>query len=208
MHREPWIEQQRTGPSPLVAVLMHGRGRQPREMQDLAAAIGLGAARAIFPTATGATWYPDGFMAPLEANEPALSAAIAHYEEIVSGLMAEGVAPGHILIGGFSQGACLTAAFLARHPRPYAGALIFTGGLIGPPGTTWPVRHGLAGTPVYLTTSTIDEWVPTGRVEETAAWLGECGAAVTLRIFADRPHVVAAEEMADASRLVASMGAV
>lgn len=202
MHDEAWIEQNGDGSTNLVALLVHGRGREPEEMQALAASLGLSGARCLFPAATGSTWYPQSFLAPIEANEPSLSAAIGHYERLVGALLTEGVAPERILLGGFSQGACLTAEYLARHPRRYAGAVLFTGGLIGPPGTTWPARRALQGMPVYLTTSQVDEWVPPARVEETATWLDASGAKVSLRIFDARPHLVSEAEIVDAGALV------
>jgi hypothetical protein len=40
--------------------------------------LGLDNVTFLFPLATGNTWYPGLFMAPIAENEPALSAAIAH----------------------------------------------------------------------------------------------------------------------------------
>jgi phospholipase/carboxylesterase len=202
MHTHPPLDWRPDPEASHVGILIHGRGRDPEEMQGLAAALGLPGLRWLFPRADDATWYPQSFLAPIEKNEPRLSAAIAHIEGLVAGLLAEGVPADRILLGGFSQGACLAAEVLARHPRRLAGALLFTGGLIGPPGTAWPVRPVLAGLPVYLTTSEIDEWVPPARVRETEAWLEASGAAVTTRIFVDRPHTVAEEELAGAQALM------
>jgi predicted esterase len=148
------------------------------------------------PAATGGTWYPESFLAPIERNEPALSRSIAAYALAIDELIGLGVPAGQIVLCGFSQGACLTAETAIRHPRAYGGIAILTGGLIGPPGTAWPVRHELAGVPVYLSGSHVDEWVPVSRVEETAAAFVRCGAEVTQRIFDDRAHLVSAEEVA------------
>ena len=205
MHTEPPLEQRGDGRTDLVTILVHGRGGRSEDMAGLAAALGLGQARCLFPAATGSTWYPQRFTAPLQANEPDLSAALAHYDGLVTRLLDEGVPADRILIGGFSQGACLTAEYLCRHPRRLAGALIFTGGLIGPPGTTWGPQAGLAGLPVYLASSEIDEWIPTERVRETEGWLRASGAAVTSRMFTDRPHCVSVEEIDDARLTVADL---
>ncbi|WP_207482009.1 alpha/beta hydrolase [Arenibaculum pallidiluteum] len=202
MHDEAWLELVPRGGADLAVVMMHGRGRSPEEMRDLAERLDLPRVRYVFPAASGASWYPKGFLTPVEENEPHLSAALNHYERVVGALMAEGFVPDRIVLGGFSQGACLTAEFLARSPRRYAGALVFTGGLIGPPGTDWPVRPELDGMPVLLTTSEVDEWVPPSRVHETSRWLQRCGALVELRIFETRPHVVDDEELAAARNLI------
>ena len=205
MHDEPPLTQAGNGSTDLVAILVHGRGGRAEDMRALAEQLGLGGARCLFPAATGSTWYPQRFTAPLESNEPDLSAALGHYERLVAQLLAEGVPPGRILLGGFSQGACLTAEYLARHPRAYAGASIFTGGLIGPPGTRWPPQPALAGLPVYLASSEIDEWIPMDRVRETEAWLRTSGVDVTTRIFTDRPHTVSAEEIGEARLMIAGL---
>jgi len=189
-----------------VTILVHGRGRSAAEMRDLAVRLNNPAVRFVMPAAPGGTWYPESFLAPLADNEPALSRSLALYAAIVDGLIAAGVRAENIVLGGFSQGACLTAEFVIRHPRPYGAVLIFTGGLIGPPGTRWPVQPALKNVPVYLTGCAIDEWVPASRVEETARVLEASGARVKVRIFDDRPHHVCEEEIAAAREILAWWG--
>ena len=114
----------------------------------------------LLPGAPGNSWYPQSFMAPFAANEPWLSRSLANQARLIEGVIAAGVPPERIVLGGFSQGACLTAETLVRAPRRYGAGIIFTGGLIGPPGTAWPAEPALAGTPVYLSGSEIDPHVP------------------------------------------------
>ena len=82
-----------------------------------------------------------------------------------------------------SQGACLTAEFVARHPRRYAAVIAFTGALIGPPGTARNYAGSLHGTPVFLGTGDPDPHVPFEQVKETAAVLKRLGAEVELRLY-------------------------
>lgn len=187
-----------------VAILVHGRGGSAGDMRDLASRLDNPAIRFVMPTAPGRTWYPNGFMAPLAENEPALSRSLGFYADLVERLVADGVMPENIVLGGFSQGACLTAEFAVRNPRPYGAVLILTGGLIGPPGIRWPAAPALRGVPVYLTGSVVDEWVPVARVEETARVLEANGAVVDLRVFDDRAHHVCDEEIAAARQILAS----
>jgi len=186
-----------------VAIFAHSRGGSPSEMRDLAIALATPAIRFIMPEAPGRTWYPERFLAPIARNEPALSRSLDAYARIVNDLIADGVLAENIILGGFSQGACLAAEMLIRHPRRYGAALILTGGLIGPPGTDWPLQPALEGVHVYLTGSEIDEWVPASRVEETERIFSASGAKVTLRIFEKRPHQVCAEEIASARAMLA-----
>lgn len=206
MHRNEVGELRRgQGADAPVVILVHGRNQTPAEARALAERLDLDGVRFLFPEADDKSWYPAGFMAPIADNEPNLSEAVARYEELVSGLIESGVPAGRIVVGGFSQGACLSAEFLARHPRRYGGAVIWTGGLIGPEGTSWPVREALAGMPVYLTTAENDAWVPAGRVRETEAWLKASGADVRTTIFAEREHGVLDEEIAGGRHVIESV---
>lgn len=202
MHDNP-LESLRLGNGDdLTIVLVHGRTQSPQDMKGHAERLALEDVTFIFPLATGNTWYPGPFMAPITDNEPALSAAIAHYESIVSDLIAKGTPAERIIVGGFSQGACLTAEFLARHPRRYAAAILWTGGLIGPAGTVWPLRPALSGMPACISTAENDPFVPPERVRETYDWLRQSGAKPELEIFEDREHGVLDVEIATARRMI------
>lgn len=200
-----------TGPEPeeakAVAILAHGRGGSPEDMAQLAAALDCPDVSFVLPGAPGNTWYPQSFMAPFAANQPWLERSLANHARVIEDIIARGVPPERIVLGGFSQGACLTAETLLRAPRRYGAALILTGGVIGPPGTTWPARPELAGTPVYLSGSEIDPHVSPERARETARVLEASGALVELRMFADRPHVVTQEEIEKARTYLRAVAA-
>ncbi len=100
---------------------------------------------------------------------------------------------------GFSQGACLTLEFVARHPQRYGAVIGLTGGFIGPPGTARNYPGSLAGTPAFLGTSDPDPHVPFERVKETEAVLGRMGAKVELRRYPGMPHTINDDEL-DACR--------
>lgn len=195
MHLNP-VEERVTGAAPdLTIVLMHGRGQTPADMVTLSERLALDNVRYLFPRADDKAWYPDKFMAPIANNEPYLSGAIARYEAIVSELIASGTPSERIVLGGFSQGACLSAEYLARHPRRYAAAALWTGGLIGPRGTVWPLRSVLRGMPAFITTAENDAWVPAERVRETYDWMAQSGAEPSLKIYQEREHGVLDEEV-------------
>lgn len=194
----PWAD------AAALAVLVHGRGRSAEEMRALAGLFDAPEIAFLFPEAAQRSWYPERFMAPLGDNQPALSQSLAVYAEAVDTALKAGFDPRDIILGGFSQGACLTAEFVVRNPRPYGAVLIFTGGLIGPPGTRWPEASALRGVPVYLTGSTTDEWVPVERVKETARAFERSGARVNLRIFEGREHTVCDEEISAARATLAA----
>jgi predicted esterase len=187
------------GPAPEQAlatlILLHGRGATAESILSLYAELGLGALAALAPQAAGCTWYPHSFLAPLEANQPFLDSALRRIESLVADLLARGVPSDRIALLGFSQGACLTLEFTARHPRRYGAVIGLTGGLIGPPGTPRDYPGRLSGTPVFLGTSDPDPHVPFERVRETEGVLARMGAAVELRRYPGMPHTVNDDEL-------------
>jgi dienelactone hydrolase len=114
-----------------------------------------------------------------------------------------------IVLGGFSQGACLTAETLVRRPRRLGGAIVWTGGLIGPPGTSWPLAPALAGMAVLVTGSDVDPFVPESRGHETARHFAACGCTVETMMLPGRPNEIADAEIAAArARAAAALAAV
>lgn len=190
------------GQARLALVLIHGRGRPPEEMAAIGEALAVDGVRCYCPEAPGHSWYPQRFLEPLESNQPALDEALAAIGGLIDFLHLEGFADERIVLGGFSQGACLAAECLVRRPAPYAGALIFTGGLIGPPGTLWQPPNRIPAVPVLLTGCETDEWVPAWRTRETGSALASFGASVETVIYPDRPHVVSQDEISRARTLL------
>ena len=96
---------------------------------------------------------------------------------------------------GFSQGACLSLEFAARHARRYAGVVGLSGGLIGPAGTPRRYAGSLDGTPVFLGCSDVDAHIPMERVEESAEVFRRMGAEVTRRFYPGMGHTVNDDEL-------------
>ena len=105
---------------------------------------------------------------------------------------------------GFSQGACLTLEYAARHAQRYAAVVAFTGGLIGPPGTQRDYAGDFAGTPVFIGSSDVDPHVPLERVRESTAVLRRLGATVDERIYPGMGHTINADELAAVDALLTS----
>ncbi len=183
-------------------VLLHGRGGSAEDILGLARSFGGLGLAFVAPEAAGHTWYPQSFLAPREQNEPFLTSALEKVERVVDSLIASGLPAETIAIGGFSQGACLTSEFVATHPRRYAGALIFTGGLIGPLGTDVHHPGDLAGTPVFLANGSHDPHIPWTRTLETADALRAMGAEVEMQEYPGRPHTITEHEIVRARTLL------
>jgi predicted esterase len=189
-----------------TVIMVHGRGAGPANILDLVPRLAHPDFTYLAPTAAGRTWYPHSFMADAAANEPWLSSALRAVARAVAGVVARGVPTDRIVLLGFSQGACLTSEFAAAHAARYGGVIVFSGGLIGPPGTAWTYPGAFEGTPVFLGNSDVDAHVPAARVEETAAVLTRMGAAVDLRIYPGMGHVVNDDEISAARALLDRVG--
>jgi predicted esterase len=191
------------GPSPRGAaatlILIHRRGAGAESILSLYGALSIAKLAALAPEAAGATWYPHSFLAPMESNQPYLDSALRRIDTLITDLLAGGIPSERIALLGFSQGACLTSEYIARHPRRYGAVMALTGGLIGPPGTPRDYTGSLDGTPVFLGTSDPDPHVPFARVEETRDVLERLGATVDLRRYPGMPHTINQEEL-DACR--------
>jgi predicted esterase len=193
--------------SDLAVVLVHGRNAAPENILELAPALAPGFERGsritfLAPAAAHRTWYPHSFLAPIDQNEPHLSSALRVLERAVAALVAQGLMPERIVLGGFSQGACLAAEFVVRHPARYGAVLIFSGGLIGPPGTWWTSTGSLAGTPVFLGCSDRDPHIPQERVRESAEVFERLDAEVIARLYPGMGHVVNDDEIQSARSLM------
>lgn len=193
------------GESRAVMIMVHGRGAGPWNILDLVPALGHPEFAYLAPAAANNTWYPLSFMADLAANEPGLSSALAVVDDLVEDLVARGVPKSRIALLGFSQGACLSAEFAVRHADRFGGLILFSGGVIGPPGTAWNYPGAFAGTPVFLGCSDVDAHVPAARVDESTQVFTRMGAQVTKRIYEGMGHLVNEDEITFARAIMGRM---
>jgi predicted esterase len=195
------------GEAPAVAIMVHGRGAGPENILDLVPLLGPARVTYLAPAAAHRTWYPNSFMADVASNEPWLSSALARLRSLVAEVEGAGVSRDRIVILGFSQGACLATEFAIRHASRFGGIVAFSGGAIGPPGTTWDESGRFDGTPMFFGCSDRDAHVPEARVIESADLCERMGAAVTRRIYPGMGHTIVKDEIAWAQGLLHSLGA-
>jgi phospholipase/carboxylesterase len=152
-----------------VVILLHGRGGSAEDILSLAGGLSGPERQLAFlsPQAAGYTWYPHSFLAERESNEPWVSSALRKVESVVKLAVASGISRERIVVGGFSQGACLATEFIATHPARYAGLIAWTGGLIGPLGSDISHTGGLGGMAALQSAGDPDPHVPWSRVEES-----------------------------------------
>src|SRR5713226_7908252 len=182
-------------------ILVHGRGASAADIMTIAAEVTFPGVAYLAPQAADSAWYPYPFTAPLEANEPYLSSAL----EVLSSLVAKvetTVPADRLVLLGFSQGACLTLEFAARHARRFGGVVGLSGGLIGPDGTARDYAGSFDGTPVFLGCSDVDPHIRRDRVVEADEVLKRMGAQVTMRLYRGMGHTVNADEIEAARKIV------
>ena len=205
-HRDQPIR--RRGPDPaharLVVVCVHGRSATAADILGVADELQLPDVAYVAPEAAGRTWYPHSFLAPLDDNQPWLSSALGVLAGLVESLQMNSAAD-RIALLGFSQGACLTLEFAARHPRRYAAVVAFSGGVIGPAGTPREYGGSMDGTPVFLGCSDVDPHIPIERVRESAAVFHRLGALVDERIYPRMGHTINGDEIDAARALLSAM---
>jgi phospholipase/carboxylesterase len=191
----------------VLCIFAHGRSQSPEEMEaavirrlstpDVAFAL---------PRADGGSWYHARAVDPrtVDANAE-LARSLADLAGLVRQLRAS--APGvPLLLGGFSQGACLSLEH-AFTGRDSPDALVsFTGCRVGVQGDVRP--GSLAeGLPVYLTGGREDPWIPLKAFAEAAVELGQGGAQLRADVFPGRGHEVAASEIAMLDCMLADLAA-
>ncbi len=181
--------------APAVVILAHGRGGSAEDILSLADELDRPDLAYLAPQAAGSTWYPYTFMSPMQQNEPGLSSGLARLGELVALVEEEGVPASRIVLGGFSQGACLSLEFAARNARRYGGVVAYSGGLIGPPGTSRDYPGPFDGTPVFLGCSDRDPHIPLHRVQESSEVFRRMGAQVTERIYPAMGHTINEDEL-------------
>jgi predicted esterase len=183
-------------------VLIHGRGAYAHDILELGTLLAGEEFALLAPQAANNTWYPYSFLAPLENNEPFLSSALQVVGRLVTQCEEAGIPAEKVILAGFSQGACLASEFAARNARRYGGLLIFSGGLIGPPGTPREYAGSLDGTPAFVGCSDIDAHIPLARVQETTETLRALSAEVNEVIYPGMGHTIVADELNQAREIV------
>lgn len=193
-----------------AAVLLHGRGSSPEDILALGEHLALPDVALVAPGAVSHMWWPQSFLATLATNEPHVTSALSLVEKTVQSVIAEGMAADHIVVTGFSQGACLALEHAARSARRYRGVVAMTGGLVGTDdvaaGFPQEALYGhmekvfnyagdLEGMPVSISCRTRDPHIPLKRVEDTAKVFAALGAEVSTYIEPGSGHSVMQQDV-------------
>ena len=183
-------------------IMLHGRGANAEDILSLANHLDVKDFVLLAPQATGNTWYPYSFIAPIAQNEPGLSSALGIIKEVVSDSNKQGIANENIFFLGFSQGACLALEFATRNATRYGGIIAFSGGLIGDTIYLENYNGDFAGTPVFIGSSNPDFHIPVERVYASSNIVRDMGATVTEKLYTNMGHTINEDELAHANTIL------
>jgi phospholipase/carboxylesterase len=180
----------------VLCVFVHGRNQSPEEME--AAVIRRLSARDVafaLPRAGDKTWYNARAVDSLtETTRAELAASLEGLAATVLDL--RGKAPDlPLVLGGFSQGACLSLEHAFSGKAAPDAVVAFTGCRVGIASDDRP--HALpSGLPVYLSAGSADPWIPVAAFAGAATALGQAEARLRCDVFPGRPHEVSDAEIA------------
>lgn len=191
----------------VALVVLHGRGATGQGAINLFEPLYRHGVTVLAPEAYRGRWFPRSPTAPLAANEPWLSSSVDRVETCLERVRRIGIPPEKTVVVGFSQGACVAAAWAVHHPRRYGAVGVLSGVL---PGSVedvqgWPEpKHqhsegavsSLENTLMYVGCGADDPHLSLEDVEATAAALEALGGAVDLEITHETGHAVSEEAFA------------
>ncbi|KKO91943.1 phospholipase [Sphingobacterium sp. Ag1] len=183
-------------------IMIHGRGGSAEDILGMSSYLHVDNFALLAPQAEHHSWYPYSFIAPVQENEPWLSSAIDLIDHTVKRALDHGIPTENIYFFGFSQGACLTLEYLARHAQRYGGAIAIIGGVIGEEINRDNYKGDFAQTPIFIGTSDPDFHVPLERVEATVSILENMNANVKLMVYQNAGHSINREEIDLANEFV------
>lgn len=204
-----------TGAAPVASVIvLHGLGADGHDFVPICDELDLsavGAVRYVFPhapvrpvTVNGGyrmrAWYDIlGTEIDRREDEPGLRLSLGAVHRLIDREVERGIAPGRIVLMGFSQGCAMTLLAGLRYPERLAG-LAGLSGYLPLAATTAAERHAAnADVPVFLAHGSADPVIPIARGRASRDALAALGHAVDWHEYA-MPHSVCAEEVVDLNR--------
>jgi phospholipase/carboxylesterase len=198
-----------TGSSPRAAIIwMHGLGADGHDFEPIVPELGMPAApaaRFVFPHAPvqavtingGArmrAWYDvtgDG-----RQDATGIRASQARVEALIARERARGIAPGAIILAGFSQGGAVALQTGLRHAERLGGILALSTYLPLPDTLKGEANPANRDLPIFMAHGTQDPVIPLSWAARSRDALTSLGYAVDWHEYA-MPHSVCAEEIAD-----------
>lgn len=199
-----------TRPDPdATVVVLHGLGADGYDFVPIVKeleTLGVPPARFVFPhaptmpvTINGGyvmrAWYDIlGTDLVRREDEAGLRSSQAAIEALLGREMARGIAPGRIVLAGFSQGGAVTLQVGLRQTEPLAGLVVLSSYLPLAAQAAAERHEGSRSVPIFMAHGTQDPVVPLARGTTARDQLQQLGYAVEWHEY-PMPHSVCAEEV-------------
>ncbi len=196
-HGEPLTFGVAPAEADVLCVFVHGRTQSPEDMvEQVVGRLSVRGVSFCLPRAAGNTWYGARATDALtDSTRAELHASLEYVEGLVGALRQAGGVEKPLIIGGFSQGACLSLEY-AMAFGSWNGAMVnLTGCRVGHAGDERAALD-LDGLPVYLTGSDQDPWIPVSAFAEASEALGRSRARLRCELFPGRAHQASDMEVA------------
>lgn len=125
---------------------------------------------------------------------PGIQQSVAQINQLIAKEVQRGIAPEHILLGGFSQGATIALMTGLFHSTPLGGIIALSGYLPSDENTFQKTSHVNRNLPIFLAHGTEDAIVPYALGKATYAALKNADYAVSWHSY-PIPHSVSTEEI-------------
>ena len=207
-----------TAPNPDAAVVwMHGLGADGHDFEPIVPELRLPATtriRFVFPHAplrpvtinqghVMRAWYDVRALAGVRREDEAgVRQSARQVEALLARERQRGIAPGRLVIAGFSQGGAMALHVGLRHPDRLAGILALSCYL--PLASTLDAELSPANrdVPIFWAHGVHDPMIPQAMAEQGRAQLAQLGYQIDWHQY-PIPHSVSAEEIADVARWLA-----
>jgi phospholipase/carboxylesterase len=203
-HGTPLFLGAEPGEALVHCIFIHGRTQSPEDMQEhVISRLKTEGVAFILPRAEANSWYSARATEPLTAEtRRQVDQSVLYVRGLVQDLENHRGVP--LLIGGFSQGACLALEYAMRFGS-WDGALAsLTGCRVGTASCDLPFAD-LDCMPTYLTGSDKDPWIPVDAFANTAAVLARARSQLRCDVIPDRAHEVSGQEIAMLDEILAGL---
>ncbi len=181
----------------VLCIVLHGRAGSPQTMLDeLVRHLTAPDVHYVLPRASGGSWYDAPSCDPLAAQTRGqIRDGVEQIRRDIARAQQNGAPRDRVVVGGFSQGACMTLEYAMAAGRWPGAAFCLTGCLVGC-AEDGRAMADLEGMPVYLGNGARDPFIRLPELAATLRELGAAGARVRSDIFPRDAHVMSPAEVA------------
>ena len=201
-----------TAPNPTASVIwMHGLGADGQDFEPIVPELGLPArpaVRFVFPHAplrpvtinqghVMRAWYDIRAQAGVRREDEAgVRQSARQVDALIARERQRGIAPGRLVLAGFSQGGAMALHVGLRYPERLAGVLALSCYLSLAANLATEASPANRDVPIFWAHGIHDPMVPLAMAEQGRALVAALGYAIEWHQY-PMPHAVCAEEIAD-----------